>query len=305
MFNHKRFAQTSFQCSSVGTPPGTLSAPVWATPSIYLILAAGLLILTGLACSFSVGDIDDGGEAGVTGITTCKAVDAEQKCVEPATEFEPAATVYASVQLVNISLGDRVMARWFQGTSQVQEFSLSMEQAGNGYVSFSLVPTGLLPGGDYSVQIFLNDSLTKTERFKIAGEAAAAAPIEQAVALPTQAAAPPPTNSAVQSVTTCRLINADFQCKDETTRFMPTDTLHASVEIADAPAGVIIAARWLQGDELVDETTYPLAEGGSGFIDFNLSPDKPFPVGSYRLEIYQDKVLVKQVELEVAGESTQ
>lgn len=281
------------------------------------ILGAGLMVLAGLACEFNIGG---GGPAAVTGVITCKAVDADQKCRDQTAEFEPTQTIYASAQVANLAKTDRVTARWFQGTSQIQEFTLPMEQAGSGYVAFSLIPEGSFPPGDYSTQVFFNDTLAQTAKFKVKGQPAAAAPTEEptlpaptptaepteavastvteeAVASTPEKALPDSTASVVKNVKTCRAINEDSSCQDQTTTFAPTDTMHASVEVADASAGTVITARWLQGSEKVDETPLTLDTGGSGYLDFTLTPNKPFPPDTYTVEIYQAKMLVKQVKL--------
>jgi hypothetical protein len=119
-----------------------------------------------------------------------------------------------------------------------------MEQVGSGYVSFSLTSEQPFPPGEYSAQIFLNDSLAQTAKFQIASEpAASATPTEEPTALPTEEAPPATAERVVQSVTTCLSVNADSKCEDQTTTFGPEDTLYASVEIVNAPAGMVITAR--------------------------------------------------------------
>lgn len=282
------------------------------------ILGAGLLVLASLACEFNIGA--GGGPAGVTGVTTCKAVDADQKCSDQTAEFESTQTIYVSAQVNNLAKTDRVTARWFQGTSQVQEFTLPMEQAGSGYVAFSLIPEGTFPPGDYSAQVFLNDTLAQTAKFKVKGQPVAAAPTEEPplpaptpTSEPTEAvnsiateeaavstseeSLPDSAASVVKNVTTCRVINEDSSCQDQTTTFAPTDTMHASVEVAGASAGTVITARWLQGSDKVDETPLTLDTGGSGYLDFTLTPNEPFPSDTYTVEIYQAETQVAQVEL--------
>ncbi len=287
-----------------------------------LISIIGLLFLSGLACQFSIGDVE-GGEADITNITVCKSVDGDQKCEGQADLFEATEKVYTSVQVANLSAEDRVAARWFKGTEQItvgeqDEFVVS-NQAGGGHISFFLEPDTPFPSGDYSVQVFLNDSLIQTGNFQIEGAEPAAA--EDAVAEPPaveNAIAEPPAveNTAedvltptedvvvVQSITTCFTINDNSQCQDQSTTFGPTDIIHASVEVVDALAGTIITAYWLQGEDLFAETTYPLEGGGSGFIDFTLNPDKPFPAGPYALEIYQGEMLVDRIDLLVQDDES-
>lgn len=270
---------------------------------LQILLVIGLLVLATLACEFSAGG---GGEPGVTSITTCKAVDSDQKCEGQANSFNGTETIYASVQAENLSEGDRVTARWFQGTNQVQEFTFTMDQSGSGFISFSLIPEGTLPAGDYAVQVFLNDNLAQTANFQVEGEAAAAVPPTQAPAADTPAPTEPPAatvdvTQAVGSVTTCTAVDAEFRCAEPATTFAPEDTIYASVEIVDAPADVVISARWFQGSDLIDEATFDVEAGGAGFIAFDLTPDQALPPGDYAVEIYAADTLVEQVALLVEG----
>lgn len=277
----------------------------------YLIVTTGLLVLAGLACQFSVGDVEEG-EPGVTGITICKAVDNDQKCEDQTELFKATEKIYTSVQVANLSIEDRVAARWFQGTEQItvgeqDEFEVT-NQAGSGYISFFLEPGSSLQPGNYSIQVFLNDSLAQTGNFQIEGEEPPPAEnvVEEAVAPTEVEEVPPPTENAivVQNITTCLTINDDYQCQDQTTTFGPTEVINASVEVANASAGIDIVAHWLQGEEVIGQATFPIEGGGDGFIGFNLKPDKAFQTGPYAVEIYQDEMLIERIDLLVEGDET-
>jgi outer membrane usher protein FimD/PapC len=64
------------------------------------------------------------------------------------------------------------------------------------------------------------------------------------------------------------------------------------VAVKQAPAGTLFSVKWLtidvgdkeKADYLIDTTE--TEQGGSGNLDFTLSPDGKFMVGTYRVEIY-------------------
>ncbi|BCY17196.1 hypothetical protein hrd7_10450 [Leptolinea sp. HRD-7] len=81
------------------------------------------------------------------------------------------------------------------------------------------------------------------------------------------------------------------------TEFLPTDTIHAIVAVKKAPADTLFSARWVttrvdleDRDNTVINTT-EIQTGGSGNLDFTLTPDGEFPTGSYRVEIYVNNKL--------------
>jgi hypothetical protein len=279
---------------------------MYTKPRFQALVVISLVVLVGLACEFSFGNGGDG-EPAITSITSCKSVDADQKCEGQTDVFDGTETVYVSAQGANLSEGNRVTARWFQGTDQVHEFSLELDKAGSGYISFSLEPVGSLPPGNYAAQVFLNDSLAQTANFQVEGEPVAEpAPTDT----PTEAE-PTPTEvpvveaapeAAVESITTCNSIDGEQQCVGQTTAFAPQEIMYASVEVVDAPAGLVVKARWYHGPDLVDEFPFTVDEGGSGFIAFNLSPDEAFLPGEYGVEIYANDTLVERIELLVEGE---
>jgi hypothetical protein len=84
----------------------------------------------------------------------------------------------------------------------------------------------------------------------------------------------------------------DFDPIDPTTKFKQGDTIHAIVAVKKAPAGTLFSVKWLtidvgdneKADYLIDTTE--TEQGGSGNLDFTLSPDSKFMPGTYRVEVY-------------------
>ncbi len=82
-----------------------------------------------------------------------------------------------------------------------------------------------------------------------------------------------------------------------TTAFSPDATIHAVVEIQDAPANTSFKVVWYAEDigsgspphSLIDQ--YELTSDGTRNLDFSLSPNTSWPVGTYEAEIYVNGAL--------------
>ena len=87
--------------------------------------------------------------------------------------------------------------------------------------------------------------------------------------------------------------------------FGPAATIHAVVAVKKAPDATKFSAKWFATDigevdepnKLVDE--YEITSGGSGNLDFSLSPDTTFPEGNYRVEIYVNNKLDQLEEFSI------
>lgn len=90
--------------------------------------------------------------------------------------------------------------------------------------------------------------------------------------------------------------------------FGPKDVIHAIVSVKGAPQGTLFTARWVVvdvGDPAQDEVQMDITEteqGGSGNLDFTLSPNGRFLPGAYRVEIYVNNELVEVREYLVIDE---
>jgi hypothetical protein len=79
---------------------------------------------------------------------------------------------------------------------------------------------------------------------------------------------------------------------DPATEFLPSDTIHAVVTVKKAPEDTVFSAKWMttsvslagKDNEMIDSTE--IKTGGTGNLDFSLSPDGKFPTGMFRVEIY-------------------
>ena len=83
-----------------------------------------------------------------------------------------------------------------------------------------------------------------------------------------------------------------YEAIDPTIEFSQGDTIHAVVAVKNAPSGTVFTVKWLtvevadptKNDYLIDTTE--TMQAGSGNLDFTLTPDGLFLVGTYRVEIF-------------------
>ncbi len=101
----------------------------------------------------------------------------------------------------------------------------------------------------------------------------------------------------------------DFSPVNPSKTFGPDDVIHAVVAVKGAPQGTLFTARWLAvdvGDPEQENKQMDVTEteqGGSGNLDFTLTPDGKFLPGTYRFEIYVDNQLIQTRDYSiVAGE---
>ncbi len=90
-----------------------------------------------------------------------------------------------------------------------------------------------------------------------------------------------------------------------TTTFDGAATFHAVVSVKDAPEGTVFKAVWFADDtNMVADCnsqidTYELTTDGTRNIDFTLAPQESWPVGLYRVQIYVNDTLEKNVLFKV------
>jgi hypothetical protein len=219
--------------------------------------------------------------------------------VDPSTEFSPNATIHAVVAVKKAPTDTKFSAKWLTtdvGDADVPDKLIDGTETtagGSGNLDFSLSPTTSFPVGNYRLEIYINDKLDQLVEFSI---------VEGG---PEQAASSTDTGYIV-SVTMAKGIKG--VAKDPvnpTSVFKPTDTVHAVVKVKGAPDATNFKSVWLvtdigdvaKPDTVVDSLT--LQMGGDGNIDFSLKPTKPFPVGSYRVEIQIDDVTAWTEDFEV------
>jgi len=92
-----------------------------------------------------------------------------------------------------------------------------------------------------------------------------------------------------------------------TSTFSPTDIFYAVADLANAPRGTKVEAKWVAVDaadtepnlEFQTQTLDITEETFTGSIYFQLSNDAPWPVGQYRVDFYLNDALAQSVEFSV------
>jgi hypothetical protein len=83
-----------------------------------------------------------------------------------ADDFTPGETVYATVDMPHRDQGT-VRVRWMFNGTQVQEQSMAIMESFNVYrFRFEPPPEGH-PVGSYTLEVYVNDKLAETEKFKV------------------------------------------------------------------------------------------------------------------------------------------
>jgi len=224
----------------------------------------------------------EGPASQIVSVVTCREVDENQSCMEPAEVFDGEETIYAVTEVVGMREGDEIGVRWLFGDQELGSFVFPVEQPGSGSIAFHFAPRTPMSSGDYQVEILYDDEIAATVPFTVESTA-------------------PPALTPVRSVQTCREISTDYECIEPTTVYGPSDTVYALLQVVDFRAGETITARWLGGDGvLLEETPLSPETDFSGPLYFDLTPNAPFPPGEYAVEIYYRDWLVDRVPFTVA-----
>ncbi|HEX7556993.1 MAG TPA: hypothetical protein VF338_10250 [Leptolinea sp.] len=103
---------------------------------------------------------------------------------------------------------------------------------------------------------------------------------------------------------------SNYEPVNPTTEFGQDATVHAVVTVKNAPDRTNFVAKWFATDvgsaaepnHLMDQTD--TKQGGSGNLDFTLSPKSRFAVGTYRVEIYVNGKLDQLKEFTIIADSS-
>jgi len=92
-----------------------------------------------------------------------------------------------------------------------------------------------------------------------------------------------------------------------TSTFSPTDVFYAVADLANAPQGTKVDAKWIAVNaadaepnlEFQTQTLDITEETFTGEIYFQLSNDTPWPAGQYKVDLYLNDTLAQSVEFSV------
>lgn len=95
----------------------------------------------------------------------------------------------------------------------------------------------------------------------------------------------------------------DAEGTQPTTTFAPEDTFFCLVTLGNAPDDTTVRAVWtaveVEGNDpntVIDESS---VDSGSGTLEFNLTNSNPWPVGSYKVDLYLNDELDRTIEFAV------
>lgn len=99
----------------------------------------------------------------------------------------------------------------------------------------------------------------------------------------------------------------DQEGENVTTTFSPTDVFYAVAELANAPQGTQVEARWTAINaadtepnlEFQTQTIDITEESFTGAIYFQLSNDQGWPAGQYKVDVYLNGTLAQTAEFSV------
>lgn len=99
----------------------------------------------------------------------------------------------------------------------------------------------------------------------------------------------------------------DQEGQQVTSTFSPTDTVYVVADLANAPAGTVVASKWFALDvegmdpnELIDEGDISITEPSfTGTVYFYFPPSNPWPSGTYAVELYLNGTLTTSVTFSV------
>lgn len=131
------------------------------------LLLVGTLLVPMLACNLNY-RIGVQRQPAITEVAMAKRLDASQKPVDATKVFEETDTFFCSVKVENLQSGSQVTAKWYYGEQLLDQFTLTLETAGSGYLGFNLASQeGRWPAGDYRIEVSLNGVLARTENFSV------------------------------------------------------------------------------------------------------------------------------------------
>jgi hypothetical protein len=99
----------------------------------------------------------------------------------------------------------------------------------------------------------------------------------------------------------------DQDGNNPTTTFAPADVFYAVADLANAPQGTTVEAKWTAVNaadtepnlEFQTQTLNITAESFSGTIYFQLSNDEGWPAGQYKVDVYLNGALAQSAEFNV------
>ena len=208
---------------------------------------------------------------------------------ENTTTFKQDEVFYLLVTLANAPDDTVTKAVWYavnaEGLAKDTKIDEAEFESGDQEITFDLSNTTAWPVGDYKVELYLNDKLDRTLEFKVEGSPTAASTSGSA--------------TGYQAYMVSKAGGQDIQ----TTVFGTDEPFYLVLDLTSAPANTTSKASWyavsaegVDPNLLIDE----VEAQESDVITFNLSNDGPWPVGTYKVEVYINNALDQTLQFTVS-----
>jgi hypothetical protein len=225
-----------------------------------LFLVTGMLVLAGIACSFSFST------AKIENVRLAR----DESGNDRTETFGPADTVYVLFDLKSAPDDTTVKAIWkvvsVEGMEANTELGESEElETGSANIWFSYDTEAALLAGRYKVEIYMNGERETSKEFTI------------------EALGP--------SIANVRIAR-DNGGEDQTDTFAPTDNIYVLFDLTNAPSDTTVQAFWKTVDVEGEESDLQFAESevletASTDVLFSLAPSPDgLPEGTYKVDIY-------------------
>jgi len=106
---------------------------------------------------------------------------------------------------------------------------------------------------------------------------------------------PPSVEKAVMATG----LDADYKAVEATSTYTPTQTFYLSVKVSNLEKGSVVKAEWFLRGKSIKEQEYTAEKSGSGYVGFTLQPDKSWPIGDYRADVYLGSEKAQTAEFSV------
>jgi TolB protein len=94
-------------------------------------------------------------------------------------------------------------------------------------------------------------------------------------------------------------LDADYKAVEATSTYTPAQTFYLSVKVSNLEKGAVVKAEWFLRGKSIKEQEYTAEKSGSGYVGFSLEPDKSWPIGDYRADVYLGSEKVQQAKFSV------
>ncbi len=244
----------------------------------------GLFLALTLACSISANT------AKITDAYTARDVNGTPEATKVFSQNE---VFYALVTLDNAPDDTVTKAVWYaadaEGTAKNTKIDEAEFTSGDQQITFNLSNDQSWPVGTYKVEIYLNDKLNQTLEFSVEGSAVS-------------------TNTTTGGTITfdAYMVSKSSGGATQTDVFTADEPFYLIVDLTSAPADTVSKVVWyvddvvgIDANTLIDEAEFQ----GNGKVPFELSNTEPWPIGTYKVELYINNVLDRTVQFTVAETS--